>query len=65
MFILVILGLLVCTEAQGISAGTPVFVLKGEDLLLNVTAADVLQESIAALGIFVVMRHDVPPAAGG
>ncbi|XP_034063727.1 SLAM family member 7-like [Gymnodraco acuticeps] len=44
MFIFVILGLLVCTEAQGISAGTPVFVLKGEDLLLNVTKAVVLED---------------------
>ncbi|KAJ4936590.1 hypothetical protein JOQ06_001179 [Pogonophryne albipinna] len=35
MFLYVILGLLVCTEAQGISDRTPVFVLKGEDLLLN------------------------------
>ncbi|KAI4809814.1 hypothetical protein KUCAC02_018678 [Chaenocephalus aceratus] len=35
MFLFVILGLLVCTEARGISAGTPVFVLKGEDVLLN------------------------------
>ncbi|KAJ4936588.1 hypothetical protein JOQ06_001177 [Pogonophryne albipinna] len=35
MFLFVILGLLVCTEAQGISDRTPVFVLKGEDLLLN------------------------------
>ncbi|KAI4809594.1 hypothetical protein KUCAC02_018468 [Chaenocephalus aceratus] len=35
MFIFVILGLLVCTEARGISAGTPVFVLKGEDVDLN------------------------------
>ncbi|XP_034063771.1 SLAM family member 9-like isoform X3 [Gymnodraco acuticeps] len=43
MFIFVILGLLVCSEAQGISAGT-VFVLKGENVLLNVTAADVLQD---------------------
>ncbi|XP_033961312.1 SLAM family member 9-like [Pseudochaenichthys georgianus] len=42
MFIFVILGLLVCTEARGISAGTPVFVLKGEDVLLNVTKAVVL-----------------------
>ncbi|XP_034063775.1 SLAM family member 7-like [Gymnodraco acuticeps] len=44
MFIFLILGLLVCTEAQGISAGTPVFVLKGEDVLLNVTEAVVLGE---------------------
>ncbi|XP_034063770.1 uncharacterized protein LOC117540925 isoform X2 [Gymnodraco acuticeps] len=44
MFIFVILGLLVCSEAQGISAGTPVFVLKGEDVLLNVTEAVVLGE---------------------
>ncbi|XP_034008785.1 uncharacterized protein LOC117500161 [Trematomus bernacchii] len=43
MFISVILGLLVCTEAQGIRSGT-VFVLKGEDVLLNVTKADVLQD---------------------
>ncbi|XP_034008790.1 SLAM family member 9-like isoform X1 [Trematomus bernacchii] len=31
-------------ESQGISARTPVFVLKGEDLLLNVTKDDVLQD---------------------
>ncbi|KAI9544300.1 hypothetical protein NQZ68_001172 [Dissostichus eleginoides] len=43
MFIFVILGLLVCTEPRGISAGT-VFVLKGEDLLLNATKAVVLGE---------------------
>ncbi|XP_034008804.1 SLAM family member 7-like [Trematomus bernacchii] len=43
MFISVILGLLVCTEAREISAGT-VFVLKGEDLLLNVTKAVVLRD---------------------
>ncbi|XP_063741016.1 SLAM family member 9-like [Eleginops maclovinus] len=43
MFIFVILGLLVCTEAQGISAGT-VFVLKGEDVPLKVTKAVVLLE---------------------
>ncbi|KAI9544342.1 hypothetical protein NQZ68_001214 [Dissostichus eleginoides] len=44
MFIFVILGLLVCTEAQEISAGAPVFVLKGEDVHLNVTKAVVLGE---------------------
>ncbi|XP_033960674.1 SLAM family member 9-like [Pseudochaenichthys georgianus] len=31
-------------ETQGISAGTPVFVLKGEDVLLNVTKAVVLED---------------------
>ncbi|XP_054483379.1 uncharacterized protein LOC129116553 [Anoplopoma fimbria] len=36
MFIFVILGLLVCIEAQGPIAVTPVFVKKGDDLLLNV-----------------------------
>ncbi|KAL3055508.1 hypothetical protein OYC64_018224 [Pagothenia borchgrevinki] len=52
MFIFVILGLLVCTEAQEISAGTPVFVLKGEDFLLNVMAADVLQDVFSFSWIF-------------
>ncbi|XP_039672079.1 uncharacterized protein LOC120568561 isoform X2 [Perca fluviatilis] len=41
MSIFVILGLLVCIEAQEPSAVTPVFVKKGEDVLLNVTTADV------------------------
>ncbi|XP_039672103.1 uncharacterized protein LOC120568571 [Perca fluviatilis] len=40
MSIFVILGLLVCIEAQESSAETPVFVKKGEDVLLNVTMAD-------------------------
>ncbi|XP_028449831.1 uncharacterized protein LOC114565782 [Perca flavescens] len=40
MSIFVILGLLVCIEAQEPSAVTPVFVKKGEDVLLNVTLAD-------------------------
>ncbi|XP_054483382.1 SLAM family member 9-like [Anoplopoma fimbria] len=38
MFIFVILGLLVCIEAQGPIAVTPVFVKKGDDLILNVDA---------------------------
>ncbi|XP_054452833.1 uncharacterized protein LOC129089415 [Anoplopoma fimbria] len=36
MFIFVILGLLVCIEARGPIAVTPVFVKKGDDLILNV-----------------------------
>ncbi|KAK1879557.1 SLAM family member 5 [Dissostichus eleginoides] len=52
MFIFVILGLLVCTEAQGISAGAPVFVLKGEDFLLNVTKAVVLNIQYADSGVY-------------
>ncbi|XP_028448967.1 uncharacterized protein LOC114565244 [Perca flavescens] len=40
MSLFVILGLLVCIEAQEPSAVTPVFVKKGEDVLLNVTLAD-------------------------
>ncbi|XP_059201112.1 T-lymphocyte surface antigen Ly-9-like [Centropristis striata] len=39
MSIFVILGLLVCIKAQGSSVVTPVFVKKGEDVLLNVTKA--------------------------
>ncbi|KAK9538498.1 hypothetical protein VZT92_003662 [Zoarces viviparus] len=38
MSIFVILGLLVCIEAQGSSAVTTVFVQKGDDLILNVDA---------------------------
>ncbi|XP_068587269.1 uncharacterized protein [Cebidichthys violaceus] len=38
MSIFVILGLLVCIEAQGSSAVTPVFMKKGDDLILNVDA---------------------------
>ncbi|XP_033960659.1 SLAM family member 7-like isoform X2 [Pseudochaenichthys georgianus] len=37
----ILMYLLLC-EPKGISAGTPVFVLKGEDVLLNVTKAVVL-----------------------
>ncbi|XP_032363794.1 uncharacterized protein LOC116677346 isoform X2 [Etheostoma spectabile] len=44
MSIFVILGLLVCTEAQEPRAETPVFVKKGEDVFLNVTIADVTNE---------------------
>ncbi|XP_034063766.1 uncharacterized protein LOC117540923 isoform X2 [Gymnodraco acuticeps] len=40
-FLFVVYELYLC-ESQGISAGTPVFVLKGEDLLLNVTKTVVL-----------------------
>ncbi|XP_036939478.1 uncharacterized protein LOC119010947 [Acanthopagrus latus] len=36
MSIFVILGLLVCVKAEGASSGTPVFVQRGEDLLLCV-----------------------------
>ncbi|XP_034063760.1 SLAM family member 7-like isoform X2 [Gymnodraco acuticeps] len=43
VFVFVVYELYLC-ESKGISAGTPVFVLKGEDLLLNVTAADALQD---------------------
>ncbi|XP_019121418.2 uncharacterized protein LOC109140113 isoform X4 [Larimichthys crocea] len=46
MSIFVILGLLVCIEAPGSSAVTPVFVKKGDDLLLNVTDDDVPQRFI-------------------
>ncbi|KAL7387734.1 hypothetical protein ABVT39_028332 [Epinephelus coioides] len=46
MSVFVILGLLVCTEAQGSSAVTPVFVKKGEDVLLSITRADELEEVI-------------------
>ncbi|XP_039672102.1 uncharacterized protein LOC120568570 isoform X2 [Perca fluviatilis] len=46
MSIFVILGLLVCIEAQEPSAVTPVFVQKGEDVLLNVTTADVSTEDM-------------------
>ncbi|KAK9538496.1 hypothetical protein VZT92_003660 [Zoarces viviparus] len=38
MSIFVILGLLVCIEAQGSSAVTTVFLQKGDDLILNVDA---------------------------
>ncbi|XP_032363791.1 uncharacterized protein LOC116677345 isoform X2 [Etheostoma spectabile] len=41
MSIFVILGLLVCIEAQEPRAETPVFVKKGEDVFLNVTIANV------------------------
>ncbi|XP_049888439.1 uncharacterized protein LOC126382553 [Epinephelus moara] len=44
MSVFVILGLLVCTEAQGSSAVTPVFVKKGEDVLLKIMKADELQK---------------------
>ncbi|KAK9538504.1 hypothetical protein VZT92_003667 [Zoarces viviparus] len=44
MSIFVILGLLVCIEAQGSSDVTTVFVKKGDDLILNV-GADNLQEA--------------------
>ncbi|XP_075954794.1 uncharacterized protein LOC142956901 [Anarhichas minor] len=43
MSVFVILGLLVCIEAQGPSAVTTVFVQKGDDLILNVHA-DVPEE---------------------
>ncbi|XP_039672099.1 uncharacterized protein LOC120568569 isoform X2 [Perca fluviatilis] len=46
MSIFVILGLLVCIEAQEPSAVTPVFVQKREDVLLNVTIADDPKEDI-------------------
>ncbi|XP_033959517.1 SLAM family member 7-like isoform X2 [Pseudochaenichthys georgianus] len=42
--VLFVVYLLYLSESKGISAGTPVFVLKGEDVLLNVMAADVLQD---------------------
>ncbi|XP_073348010.1 uncharacterized protein [Pagrus major] len=45
MSIFVILGLLVCVKAQGSSAVTPVFVQKGEDVMLNLTEADDLENS--------------------
>ncbi|XP_028449127.1 uncharacterized protein LOC114565334 isoform X2 [Perca flavescens] len=46
MSLFVILGLLVCIEAQEPSAVTAVFVQKGEDVLLNVTIADVSTKDI-------------------
>ncbi|XP_027128254.1 uncharacterized protein LOC109140113 isoform X3 [Larimichthys crocea] len=51
MSIFVILGLLVCIEAPGSSAVTPVFVKKGDDLLLNVTE-DVPQRFFVFVWIF-------------
>ncbi|KAK1879665.1 SLAM family member 9 [Dissostichus eleginoides] len=54
MFIFVILGLLVCTEAREISAGAPVFVLKGEDVHLNN-----LQE--ADSGVYTAVLERVKP----
>ncbi|XP_073348208.1 SLAM family member 5-like [Pagrus major] len=45
MSIFVILGLLVCVKAQGSSAVTPVFVQKGEDVMLNLTEADVEKDN--------------------
>nr|XP_033505860.1 uncharacterized protein LOC117271649 [Epinephelus lanceolatus] len=44
MSVFVILGLLVCKEAQGSSAVTPVFVKKGGDVLLEVINADGLKD---------------------
>ncbi|XP_051250259.1 SLAM family member 9-like [Dicentrarchus labrax] len=52
MSIFVILGLLVCTEAPGSSAVTPVFVQKGNDVLLNVMKADVIQDVFAVVWTF-------------
>ncbi|XP_030258828.1 SLAM family member 9-like [Sparus aurata] len=45
MSVFVILGLLVCVKAQGSSAVTPVFVQKGDDVMLNLTEADDLEYS--------------------
>ncbi|XP_078029144.1 SLAM family member 9-like isoform X2 [Epinephelus lanceolatus] len=44
MSVFVILGLLVCTEAQGSRAETHVFVKKGEEVLLKIMKADELQK---------------------
>ncbi|XP_070775741.1 SLAM family member 6-like [Enoplosus armatus] len=52
MSIFVILGLLVCIEAPGSSSVTPVFVKKGDDVLLNVTTADDLEEDAIVLWKF-------------
>ncbi|XP_027128244.1 uncharacterized protein LOC109140113 isoform X1 [Larimichthys crocea] len=52
MSIFVILGLLVCIEAPGSSAVTPVFVKKGDDLLLNVTDDDDPQRFIIVVWKF-------------
>ncbi|KAM9349541.1 CD48 antigen-like [Symphorus nematophorus] len=46
MSIFMILGLLVCIQTPGSSAGTPVFVQKGEDLTLNLMTADVPENFI-------------------
>ncbi|TKS79470.1 SLAM family member 9 [Collichthys lucidus] len=52
MSIFVILGLLLCIEAPGSSAVTPVFVKKGDDLLLNVTEEDDPQRFIIVVWKF-------------
>ncbi|KAM6920083.1 SLAM family member 9-like isoform 1-T1 [Lycodopsis pacificus] len=51
MSIFVILGLLVCIEAQGSSAVTTVFVQKGDDLILNVDA-DVPHDFVSVIWKF-------------
>ncbi|XP_056247902.1 CD48 antigen-like [Seriola aureovittata] len=48
----VILGLLVCIEAPGSSAVTPVFVQKGKDLLLEAMEDDVPEDFIVLSWIF-------------
>ncbi|XP_041805744.1 SLAM family member 9-like [Chelmon rostratus] len=52
MSICVILGLLVCIQAPGSSAVTPVFVQKGKDVLLNARTAEDFEEDAIVMWNF-------------
>ncbi|XP_028282600.1 uncharacterized protein LOC114449284 isoform X2 [Parambassis ranga] len=52
MFVFVMVALLICTEAPGSSAVTPVFVQTGQDVFLDVNEADVPEEFVFFLWRF-------------
>ncbi|XP_028282596.1 uncharacterized protein LOC114449281 [Parambassis ranga] len=52
MFVFVMVALLICTEAPGSSAVTPVFVQTGQDVFLDVNEADVPEEFLFFLWRF-------------